>query len=129
MARTITGTVVSDKADKTIVLQTTVRKTHPIYKKQYLRTTKFIAHDPKNQARIGDLVRIVETRPISKRKTFKLDKILTKTEIAADQTVEAITAKDEGSEAKIQQQKAEEAAAKKAEAEQEAEETKDQEAK
>ncbi len=118
MARTITGTVVSDKADKTIVLITTVRKTHPIYKKQYTRTTKFIAHDEKNEAKIGDKVEVKETRPISARKHLILTKILEKAAITADQTVEAVTAVDEGSEAKIRAEKLAEA-----EAKQEAEES------
>lgn len=76
MARSITGVVVSDKADKTIVIAVHTRKTHPIYKKQYTVTSKFIAHDEKNEAREGDKVVIVETRPISKRKHFTLDKVV-----------------------------------------------------
>jgi small subunit ribosomal protein S17 len=76
MARTITGVVVSDKADKTIVIAAHTRKTHPIYKKQYSVTTKFIAHDEKNEAKEGDKVVIVETRPISKRKHFALQKVV-----------------------------------------------------
>jgi small subunit ribosomal protein S17 len=106
MARTIIGTVVSDKADKTIVLSVTVRKTHPLYKKQYSRSTKYIAHDENNEARIGDKVEVKETRPISARKHLTLVKIIDKAAIAADQSVAAITAKDEGSEAKIKEQKA-----------------------
>lgn len=109
MAKTIVGTVVSDKADKTIVLSVTVRKTHPIYKKQYSRSTKYIAHDEKNEARIGDLVEVTETRPISARKHFTLTNIVQKADIAADQSVEAVTAMDEGSEVKIQEAKAAEA--------------------
>ncbi len=115
MARTIVGTVVSDKADKTIVLSVTVRKTHPIYKKQYSRSTKYIAHDEKNEASVGDLVEVVETRPISARKTLKLTKVLEKAAISADMTVDSVTAKDEGSEAKIQEEKKAEAEAKEAE--------------
>jgi small subunit ribosomal protein S17 len=107
MARTIVGTVVSDKADKTIVLSVTVRKTHPLYKKQYSRSTKYIAHDEKNEARIGDKVEVVETRPISKRKTLNLVKIISTAEIAADLTVDKITSTDEGSEARAQAKKAE----------------------
>lgn len=76
MARTITGVVVSDKADKTIVIAAHTRKTHPIYKKQYSVTTKFIAHDEKNEAKEGDKVIITETRPISKRKHFALSKVV-----------------------------------------------------
>lgn len=111
MARSIVGTVVSDKADKTIVLSVTVRKTHPIYKKQYSRSTKYIAHDEKNEAKVGDKVEVVETRPISARKHFTLTKIIEKAEIAADQSVEAVTSHDEGSELKIQEEKLAEAEA------------------
>ncbi len=92
MARTIVGTVVSDKADKTIVLSSTTRKTHPIYKKQYSKTTKYIAHDEKNEARVGDLVEVVEVRPISARKTLSLVRIVKRAEIAENDTVEAVTA-------------------------------------
>lgn len=76
MARTITGIVSSDKSDKTIVINVTTRKTHPLYKKQYTVNTKFMAHDEKNQAKVGDKVLITETRPISARKHFKLGKII-----------------------------------------------------
>lgn len=90
MARTIIGEVSSDKADKTIVLSVTVRKTHPIYKKQYSRTTKYIAHDEKNEAKVGDLVEVVETRPISKRKHFTLNRIVTKAVLSEKDRVENI---------------------------------------
>lgn len=76
MARTITGVVASDKGDKTIVITVTTRKTHPIYKKQYSVTTKFMAHDEKNEAKPGDKVVITETRPISRRKRFTLTKVV-----------------------------------------------------
>ena len=76
MARTMTGTVTSDKGDKTIVITVNVRKTHPLYRKQYSVNTKFMAHDEKNQAKVGDVVNVVETRPMSARKRFKLDKIV-----------------------------------------------------
>jgi small subunit ribosomal protein S17 len=115
MARTIVGTVASDKADKTIVLSVTERKTHPLYKKQYSRTTRYIAHDENNEARIGDKVEVIETRPISARKRLKLVRIIEKAAIAADQSVDAVTAKDAGSEAAIKKQKEAEVAAKKAE--------------
>lgn len=74
--RTITGSVVSDKADKTIVISVSVRRTHPVYKKQYSVSKKLMAHDEKNEAKVGDLVEIVETAPISARKRFKLHKVL-----------------------------------------------------
>jgi small subunit ribosomal protein S17 len=78
MSRQITGWVSSDKSDKTIVITARTRKTHPIYKKQYTVNTKFMAHDEKNEAKVGDLVTISEIRPQSARKRFKLDKILEK---------------------------------------------------
>ena len=78
MAKSITGVVSSAKADKTIVVTVRERKTHPLYRKQYTTTTKFMAHDEKNEAAEGDTVVIVETRPISRRKSFKLDRIVEK---------------------------------------------------
>jgi small subunit ribosomal protein S17 len=72
----LTGAVMSDKTDKTIVINVSTRKTHPLYKKQYTRNTRFMAHDPKNEAKIGDLVEISETRPISTKKRFILTKII-----------------------------------------------------
>ncbi len=86
MAKTLIGVVVSDKVDKTIVISVHERKTHPLYKKQYSVSTKFMAHDPDNIAKVGDKVVIVETRPISARKRFALEKVVTK---AAIQHVEA----------------------------------------
>ncbi len=76
MAKTLVGTVSSTSPNKTIVIAVNTRKTHPIYKKQYMVTTKFMAHDEKNECKVGDKVSIVETRPISARKRFKLEKIL-----------------------------------------------------
>jgi small subunit ribosomal protein S17 len=78
MARTIIGTVSSAKGDKTIVVTVQTRKTHPIYRKQYTISNKFMAHDEKNECQVGDRVQIVETRPISRRKHFTLDKIIEK---------------------------------------------------
>lgn len=78
MARTITGRVSSDKADKTIVVSVVTRKTHPIYKKQYSVTTKFMAHDEQNEAKEGDLVSIQEHRPISAKKRWALVQVLEK---------------------------------------------------
>lgn len=75
MAKTLFGKVTSDAADKTIVVTVTSRETHPIYRKQYTVTRKYIAHDEQNEAHVGDMVHIVETRPISKRKSFRLDRI------------------------------------------------------
>jgi small subunit ribosomal protein S17 len=76
MPKQLVGTVTSDKGDKTIVITVRARKTHPLYKKQYTMNTKFMAHDEKNEAKAGDLVSIVETRPLSARKRFTLNKII-----------------------------------------------------
>lgn len=76
MARTIVGTVWSSKNDKTISVVSHGRRTHPIYKKQYPVSKKFLAHDEKNEAQEGDKVLIIETRPISAKKRFKLERIL-----------------------------------------------------
>ena len=76
MAKTLTGVVTSDVADKTITVTVTSRETHPIYKKQYTVTRKYAAHDENNDAHKGDTVRIDETRPVSKRKAFKLDEVV-----------------------------------------------------
>jgi small subunit ribosomal protein S17 len=78
MAKSFTGVVASDRGDKTIVVTVQTRKTHPIYKKQYTIGKKFMAHDEKNEAKVGDKVVISETRPISRQKRFKLDKIVEK---------------------------------------------------
>jgi len=72
MAKTLTGIVTSDKADKTITITVTSRETHPIYGKQYSVTRKYTAHDEKNEAHMGDRVTISEVRPISKTKAFTL---------------------------------------------------------
>jgi small subunit ribosomal protein S17 len=72
MSKTLTGIVTSDKADKTIVITVVSRETHPIYRKQYSVSRKYIAHDEQNEANMGDRVTIKETRPISKRKAFTL---------------------------------------------------------
>ena len=75
MAKYLTGIVTSDSRDKSITVTVTVRETHPIYKKQYTVSRKYQAHDESNDAKLGDRVTIVETRPISKTKSFKLDRV------------------------------------------------------
>lgn len=75
MAKTLTGIVTSDSRDKTITVTVTSRETHPLYGKQYTVSRKYTAHDENNEAKNGDKVRIIETRPISKTKSFKLDLI------------------------------------------------------
>ncbi len=86
MARQLTGRVTSDKNNKTIVISVATRKTHPIYKKQYTRNTKFMAHDEKNEAKIGDTVIIRETRPLSAKKRFTLDTIVEKANLVFAET-------------------------------------------
>lgn len=78
MPKMIYGIVSSKKTDKTIVVTEHVRLTHPLYRKQYTVTKKFMAHDENNEAGEGDKVAIVETRPISRRKHFKLDRVVEK---------------------------------------------------
>lgn len=84
MPKTIIGIVTSNKTDKTIVVTTHTRKTHPLYRKQYSVTSKFMAHDENNQCRPGDKVSIVETRPLSARKRYTLDKIIEKPKLRED---------------------------------------------
>ena len=76
MAKTLTGIVTSDVANKTITVTVTSRETHPLYGKQYTVNRKYAVHDENNDAKIGDKVIISETRPFSKTKTYKLDTII-----------------------------------------------------
>ncbi len=78
LRKTRTGTVVSDKMDKTIVVAVRDSVRHPLYKKIIKRTVKFKAHDEKNECGIGDRVTIMETRPLSKEKRWRLVKIIEK---------------------------------------------------
>lgn len=87
MARHMVGTVVSDHQDKTIVVKTERRVTHPIYRKQYTVSKKYQAHDEKNEAKTGDQVSITEGRPISKTKSWSLEKIILRPEGAAEEVV------------------------------------------
>ena len=68
--RVLQGVVVSDKADKTVIVTVERRVMHPVYKKFVTRSKKYAAHDEANLCKIGDMVRIEECRPISKRKTW-----------------------------------------------------------
>ncbi len=74
--RTFVGEVVSDKMQKTIVVKITTRKLHRLYKKYVTRSKKVKAHDEKNEAHLGDTVRIVEARPVSKEKRWSLQEIV-----------------------------------------------------
>lgn len=72
------GTVVSNKGDRTIVVAEIKKVPHPLYKRYVARTKKFYAHDENNECGIGDFVRIMETRPLSKMKRWRLTSVLEK---------------------------------------------------
>ena len=78
--KTRMGTVVSDRMEKTVVVAVERRTAHPIYGKQMRRTKKFHVHDEENQGRVGDTVRIMETRPRSKTKRWRLVEIVARAE-------------------------------------------------
>ncbi len=83
MIRTLRGTVVSDKMDKTVVVAVQTAKVHPLYRKRYAVTTKFKAHDEGNTCKIGDLVEITETRPLSRDKHWTVARKVTAKEMEA----------------------------------------------
>jgi small subunit ribosomal protein S17 len=76
------GKVVSDKMDKTVVVAVDTPRRHPLYKKTIRRVVKYYAHDEKKESKIGDKVRIEETRPTSKLKRWRVVEIITKGEVA-----------------------------------------------
>ena len=76
--KTRTGKVTKNKMEKSIIVAIERKVAHPLYKKYYKRTTKFYAHDEKNEASVGDTVKIMETRPLSKLKRWRLVEIVTK---------------------------------------------------
>jgi len=76
--RTLTGTVVSDKMDKTITVLVETYKIHPLYSKRVKYSKKYKAHDENNEAKMGDTVTIMSTRPLSATKRFRLVKIVKK---------------------------------------------------
>ena len=80
MAHTLVGIVSSASRDKTITVSITNRETHPLYRKQYTKTRKYTAHDEKNEAGLGDKVEITSCRPISKTKSYKLVRVLEKSQ-------------------------------------------------
>lgn len=83
MSRVLHGTVVSDAMNKTVVVAVKTTKEHPIYRKKYKVTTKFKAHDEANQYKVGDLVEITETRPMSREKHFEVSRKISVTEVEA----------------------------------------------
>ena len=74
------GLIVSDKADKTVTVAVEALVRHPMYKKRVRRSKKFIVHDESNEARVGDTVRIIETRPLSARKRWRLANVISRAE-------------------------------------------------
>ena len=76
--RVLRGKVVSDKMDQTIVVEIATKRSHPLYGKRVNFSRRFKAHDENNEAKIGDIVEIMETRPLSKDKHFRLTKIVEK---------------------------------------------------
>ena len=78
MRRTLVGTVISDKNDKTVVVRVERLVKDPRYKKYVRRYSKFMAHDEQNACSVGDRVRIIEHRPISKQKRWKVQETVTK---------------------------------------------------
>ncbi len=72
----VQGRVVSEASDKSIVVQVETRKQHPVFRKMVKRSKRFMAHDEKNECRVGDTVRIMETRPLSRRKRWRLVEIV-----------------------------------------------------
>lgn len=74
--KTRTGKVVSNKADKTIVVAIERQVAHPLYRKYFKQTTKVMAHDEKNECNIGDVVKVIESRPLSARKRWALVEII-----------------------------------------------------
>lgn len=78
--KTRLGQVVSDQMDKTVVVSVETLRRHPLYKKTIKRAVKYKAHDEKNECQLGDTVRIVETRPLSRTKRWRVAEIITKGE-------------------------------------------------
>lgn len=84
MSKTILGLVSSKAGDKSIVVSTHWSKTHPIYKKQYQVSAKYMAHDQKNECKVGDKVVIEESRPLSARKRYILKEILVRAQLTKE---------------------------------------------
>lgn len=74
--KALQGQVVSDAMEKSVVVEIATRMRHPVFKKMVKRTRRFMAHDERNEAHVGDTVKIMETRPLSKRKRWRLVEIV-----------------------------------------------------
>ena len=88
--KTRTGTVVSDKMDKTIVVVVESLRRHKLYKKVVRHTSKFKVHDETNNCKVGDVVKIVETRPLSKDKNWRVVEIIGRKEVVEKEPTETI---------------------------------------
>ena len=88
--KTRTGTVISDKMDKTVVVLVESLRRHPVYKKVVRDTTKFKVHDATNTCKVGDVVKIVETRPLSKDKCWRVVEVVGRREVAEKEQAEVI---------------------------------------
>jgi small subunit ribosomal protein S17 len=88
--KTRVGRIVSNKMDKTVVVAVETLKRHPLYRKSIRRKIKYKAHDEKNECDVGDIVKIIETRPLSKEKRWRVGEIITKKE-AVEITPEEIS--------------------------------------
>jgi len=86
--KTRIGRVVGDKMDKTVVVAIETTRRHPLYKKAIRKAVKYKVHDAKNECKLGDVVRISETRPLSKEKRWRIAEIITKREVAEVQPKE-----------------------------------------
>jgi len=84
MAKKIIGKVVSNKMDKTVVISVESTQIHPLYKKRFTTTTRFKAHDEANQAQVGDVVEITETRPLSAQKHHTVSQIIQAAPVKSD---------------------------------------------
>ena len=120
-ARILQGVVVSDKMDKTVVVNVARRKQHALYRKVINRSKRFKAHDAENECNVGDIVRILETRPMSKGKRWRVIEILERGDVAE------VSPEDIGRSIEEEVQASPTAAAVAAEAEAEAGETADEE--
>ncbi|MGA7676965.1 MAG: 30S ribosomal protein S17 [Dehalococcoidia bacterium] len=88
--KTRTGTVISDKMDKTVVVLVESLRRHPLYKKVVRHTSKFKAHDEANACKVGDVVKIVETRPLSKEKHWRVVEVISRKEVVEVEPTEII---------------------------------------
>ena len=86
--KTRIGRVVSNKMDKTVVVTVETLRHHPLYKKTIRKAVQFKAHDEKNECKLGDTVTIIETRPLSKEKRWRVTEIITKSEVVEVQPKE-----------------------------------------